>query len=140
MATWRVGKTMLGFGKPAVDMPAQTERQAKYKLGQVMRQTAANYRLVMSKDDPHGWRGMILRLEEMADDLESGYDWPAMDHGMNWVWSLPWGSHTAADRDLWVFWARAEAAGGGAGDAGAVVEIGPRGGAARELVGAAEAA
>lgn len=132
MGTWRVGKTMVGHGKPSVDIVAQSERQAQYKLGQIARQTALSYELVAVEGDPNGWRVQLLALSGLVTVLEQGR-WPEEGHGLNWVWSLPWGSDTFADRDLWVFWAKRE--GGDDGSDGNVVALNPtpRGGAAREL-------
>ena len=140
MSTWRVGKTMVGFGKPAADVVADTERRAKYKLGQVIRQTVANYQLVAAPGDPFRWAGPLAELEMLATRLERGEEWPVSMHGMNWVWSLPWGAEDTADRDLWVFWAKVEGGDDGADEGVGRLTPSPRGGAVRELAGSGVAA
>lgn len=133
MATWRVGKTLVGFDKRQQEIAATSERQAKYKLGAIMRQTAATYRNVATAGDPFSWAMILHGLEEMATQLENGGDWPPTIHGMNWLWSLPWGPDDHSDRDLFVFWAKVEGAGGGSGDSEPVTAGTPAGGAKREL-------
>lgn len=140
MVSWRVGKTMVGYGKPSVDVVATTERQAKYKMGQVMRQTAISYRLVTAPEDPHQWGWRIWDLEQWAEKLENGEDWPPTDFGTNWIWSLPWGRDKFADRDIWVFWVKAEGGNEGTGDGAVVLDLSPRGGATRELATSGQAA
>lgn len=141
MVTWRVGKTMVGQVKPVTEGPvAVTERQAKYKLGQLMRQTATNYRAVTVPGDPYGWALTLWELEQIAEGLENGLPWPGLKHGLNWVWSLPWGSDPASDRDIWVFWAKVEGAGEADGDGAGVLVDGPRGGAERALATSGRAA
>lgn len=141
MATWRVGKTMVGQVKPVTEGPvAVTERQAKYKLGQLMRQTATNYRTVLATGDPYGWGVPLWELDKIAEGLENGLEWPGLTHGLNWVWSLPWGADATSDRDIWVFWVRVEGAGEAGGDGAGVLVDGPFGGAARELATSGQAA
>lgn len=141
MATWRVGKTMVGQVKPVTEAPvAVTERQAKYKLGQLMRQTAMTYRSVTAPGDPHGWGPLLWRLEIGAEQLENGGLWLPSEHGLNWVWSLPWGSENSSDRDIWVFWVKVEGAGETGGDGAGVLVDGPFGGATRELATSGQAA
>ena len=131
---------MVGFDKRQQEMPAASERQAKYKLGQIMRQTAMNYRSVATKGDPNGWAMVLNGLEQLAEQLENGGEWPPTIHGMNWLWSLPWGPDERADRDLFVFWAKCEGADPG-GDSGEVpIEGLPSSGAEKELAGTASAA
>lgn len=130
---WVVGKTMVGMGKPSAEVPATTERQAQYKLNQLLIQQVLAYEAVMAKSDPHGWIVALLRLKRLAAKMESGH-WPPGEDGLNWLWSLPWGPEPTADRDLWVFWARFEGSSGGSGDGADVVPLVPKGGLKRELV------
>jgi hypothetical protein len=127
---------MMGFDKPSAEMGAANERRAQYYLSQILRQHLAAYELVMAKGDPNGWTFSLLKLRRLVDTLEEG-KWPAGEDGLNWFWSLPWGSGLRAERDCWVFWAKEQPNGGGSGDGAEIVEIGPKDGAKRKLVGSA---
>ena len=130
---WSVGKTMVGSDIPSTVLGAVNERRAQYYLSQIVRQQITAYTLVMTKDDPYGWSKAMARLDRLANKLESG-KWPASEDGLNWLWSVPWGSGLTDDRDLWIFWAKAEGGRGGAGDDAEVVPLVPRGGREKELV------
>jgi hypothetical protein len=129
--SWSVGKTMVGLGGPTTERACKNERRAQYELCQVLRQLVESYEVVMAKSDPHGWYGALLKLRRMADQLETG-KWPVGGEGLNWLWSLPWGSGITAERDLWIFWAKCDGS-GGAGDSDTVEPVGPTGGLKREL-------
>jgi hypothetical protein len=124
---------MVGFERPSAELAAVNERRAQYHLSQILRQHLTSYELIMAKSDPHGWYGPLLKLRRMADRLESG-KWPAGSDGLNWFWSLPWGTEQSADRDLWLFWAKNEGSPGDSGGDADVVPLVPRGGLQKELV------
>lgn len=125
---WIVGKTMVGLAEPSVSATVETEQQAKYQLGNIVRIHHETYRQAL-KGAEFSWYGPMLKLKRMVDLLEAE-KWPAGSDGLNWFWSLAWGTEQHARRDCWVFWAKCNP---GPSDPNLVVPLAPRGGIKREM-------
>lgn len=131
--SWLIGKTMVGLSSASVETPASTERRAQAQLEHIIRQHIVTYKVLCNQQMHYG---PLMKLERMADTLESG-KWPVGSDGLNWFWSIPMGGNPDSNRDCWVFWAKYESDGSGGGGKDAdLVPLVPRGGIKREAVAA----